>query len=246
MKRLKILLVIIGVLVSQNSFTQNSDLYVVTYRADWCPVTTTHEQRLNKEIKSHFNDRKNIKFITHDITNPNTSKKTTKKLQKLGLTDALSNSIYTGVSYILDAKNKELLHKISIAEQNYKIKDAINKCSLGKIVPQIVSKDSRVWYVAIQYVTENGQKKLNEFNKLAYPFFEKYGFKTEGAMKPTQIYVSSGNNQKLQVPDNVIILSAPNEATLAKLSSDPEYQKIAGLRNEALNDFIFIETKKLF
>ncbi|MEO0472125.1 MAG: hypothetical protein AAF206_21040 [Bacteroidota bacterium] len=246
MKKIAFLSFLLSFGLAQFSLAKPPKVHVVTFRADWCPVTNAHEARFIEEITAFYKGKAEVSFVTHDLTDPKRSEKSAASLKRLGLEQALSGQVYTGVAYIVDDMNKDFMGKISIAEQSYKIRDFIQNRIQGK-APAIQPDKGRVWYLAIQYVAENGQPKLDKFNRLAQPFFERYGFKAEGAMKPVQLYaLVTGENNSMKVPDNVVIFSAPDALALSRLAADPEYQKITPIRLEALNDFIFIETQKLF
>ncbi len=245
MKIIKTFTLLITLLITVNVFCQKTNLQVVTYRADWCPVTNAHEQRLNKEVKSFFKNDKSISFITHDITNPTKIKNSNTNLERLGVKNILSNLIYTGFSYIIDKNTKKLIGKISIAEQSYVIQKFLNEKALNPN-SNVKPADETVTFISIEFTKKGGDKYLNQMDEKAQVLYAKYGFKVVGAMDPVQLYAGNGKANSINVPDRVVIFTAPKANSLAEVASDPEYQAIVKLRDKALNDFILIETKKIF
>jgi len=245
MKIIKSLVFILTLLVTGSALGQKTNLQVVTFRADWCPVTAAHEKRLDKEVKSFFKNDKSVSFITHDITDPSKTKKSNSKLKKSGITDALSSSIYTGFSYIIDQDSKKLIGQISIAEQSHHIKNFLQEKKANPVLAA-QSDNETVTFISIEFAKDGGNKYLKQMDEKAQILYAKYGFKVVGAMDPVQLYAGNGNANSINVPDRVVIFTAPKANSLAQVASDPEYLEIVELREKALNDFILIETKKLF
>jgi uncharacterized protein (DUF1330 family) len=178
------------------------------------------------------------------MTNPETMKQSDTLLEKLGLLPALAHSQYTGVLYMVNAKTKMLVSEVSISQPTATITRYIEEAVSGNPVAKNM-EDPKVYYLALQYLKPNGMDKLNDFNQKAMPILAKYGFKAEGAMKPFHVLPGIGGNA-MEVPDQIVIFSAPTENALLQLVMDKDYQAILPLRNEALKELTFIATKKVF
>lgn len=248
MKKIKNALLLITAVLFIGNLQANATpnkIHVVVFKADWCPVCAAHLDRIISEVENQFKQNSKIVFHYRNMTTPETIKKSDKRLIKYNLKNALSDQIYTGMAYVIDDKSKKYLGKISIAEQSFQIRKFIIDKS-NNLSPETKLQDETITFLSLEFFAENGGDALKKLDEKAQTLYAKYGFKVIGAMDPVQLYGGPGKANKINVPDRIIIFTAPNTNSLAEVGADPEYQKIIALRNEALKDFMLIETKKLF
>lgn len=109
------------VLSASGAFAQSSaKIIAVVNQADWCSVCKTNGQRAMGAFMENNKDAA-IQFVVNDITNAETVKKSAGEIEKAGLTAAMKNYKASGVVYFFNAKTKEPITQITVANSNEEI-----------------------------------------------------------------------------------------------------------------------------
>lgn len=98
----------------------------VVNKADWCPSCEKNGERAMNALMKNNKD-KVVQFVVNDLTNDETKTKSTEKLVKVGLKEAIAEYKSTGVVYFFNAETKKLISKISVAKSDQKLAMAINE-----------------------------------------------------------------------------------------------------------------------
>ncbi len=109
---------VLTMLVAVSAFAgTGSKVVAVINEADWCPTCEKNGERAMAAFKENNKDGA-IHFVSNDVTNDETKKKSAKKLKELGLDKAMASHEATGVAYFFDAETKEFITKVSVAKSN--------------------------------------------------------------------------------------------------------------------------------
>ncbi len=84
------------------------------------------------------------------------------------------------------------------------------------------------------WLKPDGQKGLSEFKEKAAPLFLKYGIKVERIIKIQSKGQIVGQNQ-WDTPNLIQIISAPSAESFQKYLQDPEYARLAPIRDQAVD-----------
>ncbi|MFT7472624.1 MAG: hypothetical protein ACI8XU_002526 [Kiritimatiellia bacterium] len=92
---------------------------------------------------------------------------------------------------------------------------------------------------ALWFKDEGGAAKYAEYLQAAGPFVAKHGGKSDASYSPAQALIGEFD------ADLVFLIEWPNFAAFTGLISDPGYQAISHLREEAIRDSLLIRFDKL-
>lgn len=123
MKTLKTIFatILFGVMFTTSTYAQSkAKLIAVVNQADWCSVCKANGQRA-MEVFMENNKDGEIQFVTNDITNAETKKKSAEDLKKVGLETAMKNNKASGVVFFFDAKTKKPITQTTVANSNDEI-----------------------------------------------------------------------------------------------------------------------------
>lgn len=128
MKNLKTILsaVILAIAITSNVFAQNAPKIVaVVNSASWCSVCKANGERAMGAFMEN-NKSGEIQFVMNDISNEESTKKSAIEIAKLGLSKAMLPYKASGVVYFFDAKTKEPITQITVANSNEEIAYVMN------------------------------------------------------------------------------------------------------------------------
>lgn len=77
-----------------------------------------------KDVMPMVMKNKDVKMVTNDLSDKNTTAKSKTMLEKAGIYKFAKKNPATGMLYFFNAKTKKLLSKVSLAEPNTVIKKA--------------------------------------------------------------------------------------------------------------------------
>jgi uncharacterized protein (DUF1330 family) len=92
---------------------------------------------------------------------------------------------------------------------------------------------------ALWFKPDGGAEKYAEYGAAAGPFVQALGGKMIDGYQPQQSLIGEWD------PDLFFLVEWPNWESFTKLAADPGYQKIAHLREEALDKSLLIQCAKL-
>lgn len=92
---------------------------------------------------------------------------------------------------------------------------------------------------ALWFKEEGGAAKYTEYLQAAGPFVAKHGGNSDASYSPAQALIGEFD------ADLVFLVEWPNFAAFTGLISDPGYQAISHLREEAIRDSLLIRFDKL-
>lgn len=92
---------------------------------------------------------------------------------------------------------------------------------------------------ALWFKEDGGAAKYGEYLQAAGPFVVKHGGKSDATYSPAQALIGEFD------ADLVFLVEWPNFAAFTGLISDPGYQAISHLREEAIRDSLLIRFDKL-
>lgn len=124
MKTILFVVTLFSGLLSFAQSTENSVIAVVN-KADWCSVCKAHGANAVGAFNSNNTDHY-FEFVVNDITNNETKERSSKDLEKVGLSDVSKTSTAAGVLSFYDAKTKELLAQITVANSKEEITMVMN------------------------------------------------------------------------------------------------------------------------
>jgi thiol:disulfide interchange protein len=123
---------IFAMAISSGVFAQNPPkILAVVNSASWCSVCKANGERAMGAFMEN-NKSGEIQFVMNDVSNAETSKKSAAELTKLGLTKAMLPYKASGVVYFFDAKTKEPLTQITVANSNEEIAMVVRMVLKGK------------------------------------------------------------------------------------------------------------------
>lgn len=93
-------------------------------KASWCPVCQANGPRFMKEVMPMVMKNKEVEMVMNDLSDKKTVAMSKGMLEKAGIYKFAQNNPATGMLYFLDAKSKELISKVSLAESNEEIEKA--------------------------------------------------------------------------------------------------------------------------
>ncbi len=113
------------VLVSASTIAQSgAKVIAVVNQAEWCTVCKTNCQRATATFMGDNKDMA-VKFITNDLTNDATKKKSSEELKKYGLNNVMADYKGTGVAYFFNSETKALINQISLAGSDQELTAAL-------------------------------------------------------------------------------------------------------------------------
>ncbi len=132
------LTVLLAVLVLFSVQAQSDDPQVIALvnKASWCHVCQANGPRVEKDLMLMLMQDKNLQVIVNDLSNDKTQAKAKPMLKKAGLTSFVKKNKGTGMVYFINAKTKQLISSISVAESNEHIMMAYKKASAKKHNPK--------------------------------------------------------------------------------------------------------------
>jgi hypothetical protein len=92
--------------------------------ASWCPICQANGPRFMKDVMPKVMMNKEVKMVMNDVSNDKTKASSKPMLEEIGIYNFAENNPGTGVLYFIDAKTKELLSKVSLAQTNEEIEKA--------------------------------------------------------------------------------------------------------------------------
>lgn len=103
---------------------------------------------------------------------------------------------------------------------------------------EAASTDERIFMMnALWFKPDGGAEKYAEYVAAATPFVAKYGGSSTGAFIPETAIIGQFD------ADLIFFVEWPNQAAFMKLVSDPDYQAVSHLREEAIRDSFLIKCK---
>ena len=107
------------------SSAQNNQPKVIALltKASWCPVCQSNGPRFMKDVMPMVMKNKDVQMVMNDVSNDETKATSKPMLEKAGIYNFAEKNPATGMLYFIDAKTKNLVSKVSLAETN----DAIVK-----------------------------------------------------------------------------------------------------------------------
>lgn len=93
-------------------------------KASWCPVCQANGPRFMKEVMPMVMKNKEVEMVMNDLSDKKTTAMSKGMLEKAGIYQFAQKNPATGMLYFFDAKSKELISKVSLAESNEKIEQA--------------------------------------------------------------------------------------------------------------------------
>lgn len=127
MKQLKSFFIVTLFIFSLSSFAQTSTKVIaVVTKADWCPTCKANGPRVVTEVLSLYKEPQ-VKIIVNDLTNKETKANSKTILKSEGIEKATSRSNTTGEITLINASNKKVISKISVAKSNTEILKAIEE-----------------------------------------------------------------------------------------------------------------------
>jgi len=125
MKRLFLLsLFVLGVAMAGYAQKQLRVIALLN-KASWCPVCKANGARFEQNILPVIKQNKQIVMGVDDLTDAQTHASSLKKLKQLGIEKFAEENNATGMLYLLDARTKNLINKISLASSNEEIRQTI-------------------------------------------------------------------------------------------------------------------------
>lgn len=115
--------------ITANVLAQSSQVKVIALinEASWCPVCQANGPRFQKDIAPMVMKNPQIQMVKNDLSNNKTQASSINNLKKAGIEDFAKNNTGTGMLYLIDAKSKKLISKISIASTNEQIKQELKE-----------------------------------------------------------------------------------------------------------------------
>ena len=104
---------------------QNAKVIALVNKASWCPVCQANGPRFEKNIMPMVMENKNVQMVMNDLSNDETKASSMDMLEKAGIAKFAKKNTATGMLYFLDSKSKKLISKISLAETDKEIKQAL-------------------------------------------------------------------------------------------------------------------------
>jgi thiol:disulfide interchange protein len=113
---------LLTILFSGGAFAQSSTakIIAVVNQADWCSVCKANGQRAMGAFMEN-NKEGEIEFVSNDMSNAESKKKSATDVEKAGLTKAMKNYNASGVVYFFNAKTKEPITQITVTNSNEEI-----------------------------------------------------------------------------------------------------------------------------
>ncbi len=100
-------------------------------KASWCPVCQANGPRFMKDVMPMVIKNKDVKMVMNDLSDKKSTALSKGMLEKAGIYKFAETNFATGMLYFIDAKTKELISKVSLAEPNEEIekvyKEALSK-----------------------------------------------------------------------------------------------------------------------
>ena len=93
-------------------------------KASWCPVCQANGPRFVKDVMPMVMKNKDVEMVMNDVSNDKTKATSKPMLEKAGIYNFAEKNPGTGMLYFIDAKTKELVSKVSLAESNEVIEKA--------------------------------------------------------------------------------------------------------------------------
>lgn len=93
-------------------------------KASWCPVCQANGPRFMKEVMPMVMKNKEVEMVMNDLSDKKTTAMSKGMLEKAGIYQFAKKNPATGMLYFFDAKSKELISKVSLAEPNEEIEKA--------------------------------------------------------------------------------------------------------------------------
>ena len=103
---------------------QNAKVIALVNKASWCHVCKENGPRVEKDLMPMMMQNKNVLMVVNDLSDDKSMKDSHPMIEKAGITSFAKANKATGMIYFLDAKNKKLISKISLARSNEDIKMA--------------------------------------------------------------------------------------------------------------------------
>lgn len=98
----------------------------VVNKADWCHVCEENGERAMAALmKSNMDGQ--VQFLMNNLTNKETKTKSAEALAKEGLDKIMTSHRRTGVVYFFGADSKKLISKVSVAESDSKLAEALTQ-----------------------------------------------------------------------------------------------------------------------
>lgn len=120
-----------GFSIFANAQNKNPQVIALLTKASWCPVCQANGPRFEKDIMPMVMENKNIKMVMNDLSDDKSIEMSKGMLKQAGVYNFAENNNGTGMLYFLDAKTKELISKVSLANSDEEIKktmeDALSK-----------------------------------------------------------------------------------------------------------------------
>lgn len=118
----------LGLIISLSniSFSQSHDVYIVINEADWCKYCKANGERIHTLIDEYALGKK-VLVVSNDVTDEESKKKTEPKLEEIGVNSYMKNHKEAAVVFVFDANTKEILDKFSLKSNNEKVLNYLNK-----------------------------------------------------------------------------------------------------------------------
>lgn len=127
MKRLKLGLIMFGLLINISLFAQDiAKTIVIVNKADWCSICKANGQRAMEAFMNANSDNQ-FKLFVNDATNEETKKVANAVMTQQGYLKIMEDHTGTGIFYFFDAKTKKVIAQISVANSNDEITRIMNK-----------------------------------------------------------------------------------------------------------------------
>ncbi len=108
----------------------DSKVIAVINHAEWCSVCKNNGERAQAAFMKSNKDGA-IQFLTNDLTDEASKRKSATALKKVGLDKVMEENKWTGRAYFFDAETKKLITKISVARSDEKLADAVATAKKG-------------------------------------------------------------------------------------------------------------------
>jgi len=127
MKRLWLISLFMLGVVSTGFAQHQAKVIALLNKASWCPVCKANGARFEQHILPIIQHNKDIVMGVDDLSNAKTHDMSLKNLKKLGIEQFARENQATGMLFLLDARTKQLINKVSLAESNEKIQHTIDE-----------------------------------------------------------------------------------------------------------------------
>lgn len=115
------------------------ELFIIHIHGDWCNTCSQLDSVIH-EAANQFNDRKNIKYLIFDETNPESLQKTAKLAKEYGLEELYENERHTGEVLYVDPTKKEVVVRYYGVDKVEQYVKAADDLLAGKDVASIEAK----------------------------------------------------------------------------------------------------------